>query len=146
MTLPFTNNEKQLLNKVQFEAFSTMIRKDLEITMFHHRFISVVGEFDLFSKNEDELNSFDLMISLLMNVPVSQIDEDFQGKSSSVCIDDFLNLIIAKRIVLTNEEIKNLAEKYTNYIFKTVTSYQESKCLNEILILRKEYFLEEAGH
>lgn len=148
MTLQFATNKnkEKILDKVQFEAFKTIIRKDLEITLFHHRFVLIIGEFNLFSKSEDELNSFDIVIFLLTGVSVSRLDESFQVKIVSACIDDFLNQIIAKKIILNDQEIEKLAEKYTYYIFESVNKYKNNNSIGKVLDLNTKDFLEVAGH
>ena len=130
----------------QLLLFQQMIRKDLEITLMHHKMVSVFGEFQLFSELDDELSSFDVMTSLMTGQRIEELDESFLGKASSNCTENFLNMMIAERVDFSSLQISQLANYYTKYLSEIVASYEKGELLESYSHITQKYFKNAVKH
>lgn len=130
----------------QLLLFQQMIRKDLEITIMHHKMVSIFGEFALFSELDDELSSFEFMISLMTGEKVGRLGNGLLGKSASNCAENFLNMMIAEKVDLGPRQVCMLANYYTKYLSEIVSSYEKGDLYENYSHISQKYFQNELKH
>lgn len=140
----FRKEEKEI--DVRIELFRTIIRKDLEVTSLHNKAVSIFGEFNLYSKFEDELNAFDMMISFLTGIPVMKLDNTLLGEAGMICVENYLETIIEKKINMDKCDFEIYAERYASYIWEVVGAYQKKELEEDLIHLKQKYFLGGMKH
>lgn len=139
----YNNSLKLTSDQIKFNLVKSSIKKDLEVVSFQHKASKVFGEFQIYSDFKSELNSFENLLSFLIDSSFDYVGETIEAKVSCRCPEHFLNSLITLGYKFSEFEIDQLADKYSNYILEASSLIIKSDCLElyqKIIDLDRKYF------
>lgn len=115
-----------LVEDIKFNFYKNIIKKDIELTVWSHRAVSVFGEFKIFSNFKDELNSFDLLVSYLSSKEINFLDGTILGRASELCSELLFEEIMSGEVKLSSHQLECLSEGYASYLLEVSALYNKN--------------------